>query len=119
MEKSQGEYIERESAGNVSPSLNSQANTKLDLEKANLPDDTVDQEREYTGLSDEHREYLLRRHGTVHLDPLPSLDDADPYNWPNWKVGLAQIVKVRSIYSAWIDCDNRNSPISSSLLSTL
>ncbi|KAJ9134258.1 Mfs transporter [Pleurostoma richardsiae] len=40
---------------------------------------------EYTsdgeGLSNEHREYLLARHGTVTLDPIPSLDDADPLNW--------------------------------------
>lgn len=37
-------------------------------------------------LSDEHRQYLLQRHGTIELDPLPSLGDADPYNWPLWKV---------------------------------
>lgn len=33
------------------------------------------------GLSREHREYLLRRHGTLQLRPIPSMDDADPYNW--------------------------------------
>ncbi|KAI1614676.1 major facilitator superfamily domain-containing protein [Exophiala viscosa] len=41
--------------------------------------DTVD------GLSPEHREYLLRVHGTLDLDPIPAMDDADPYNWPLWK----------------------------------
>ena len=33
-----------------------------------------------------HREYLLARHGTLDLDPLPSASPADPYNWPRWKV---------------------------------
>jgi hypothetical protein len=37
-------------------------------------------------LSPEHRAYLLERHGTVDLDPLPSMDPADPHNWPSWKV---------------------------------
>ena len=32
-------------------------------------------------LSPEHREYLLARHGTFDLDPIPAMDDADPYNW--------------------------------------
>ena len=37
------------------------------------------------GISQEHRDYLLARHGTLELDPLPSADPADPYNWPQWK----------------------------------
>ncbi|KAK7181600.1 hypothetical protein DPSP01_011397 [Paraphaeosphaeria sporulosa] len=36
-------------------------------------------------LSEEHRQYLLERHGTLELDPVPSMTDADPYNWPRWK----------------------------------
>jgi len=36
-------------------------------------------------LTEEHRDYLIQRHGTVDLDPLPSADPADPYNWPQWK----------------------------------
>ncbi|PGH20374.1 hypothetical protein AJ80_03642 [Polytolypa hystricis UAMH7299] len=40
---------------------------------------------EVEGLSAEHREYLLGRHGTVELDPIPKLGAADPYNWPTWK----------------------------------
>ncbi|KAJ5587992.1 uncharacterized protein N7459_003757 [Penicillium hispanicum] len=39
-------------------------------------------------LSDEHREYLLARHGTLDLDPLPDMNDADPYNWPKWRKTL-------------------------------
>lgn len=38
-------------------------------------------------LSKPHRDYLLERHGTLDLDPVPSMDAADPYNWPTWKVG--------------------------------
>ncbi|KAB8231308.1 putative MFS multidrug transporter [Aspergillus alliaceus] len=38
-----------------------------------------------SSLSDQHRAYLLERHGTLDLDPVPSMDPADPYNWPLWK----------------------------------
>ncbi len=37
-------------------------------------------------LSPEHRQYLLQRHGTLDLDPMPGPSDADPYNWPHWRV---------------------------------
>jgi hypothetical protein len=33
-----------------------------------------------------HRYYLLQRHGTLELDPIPGMGPADPYNWPEWKV---------------------------------
>lgn len=36
-------------------------------------------------LPQEHRDYLIKRHGTLDLDPIPSADPADPYNWPTWK----------------------------------
>ncbi|PWY85172.1 MFS transporter [Aspergillus eucalypticola CBS 122712] len=36
-------------------------------------------------LSKAHRDYLMERHGTLELDPIPSMDPADPYNWPSWK----------------------------------
>ncbi|KAL1846569.1 hypothetical protein Plec18170_009148 [Paecilomyces lecythidis] len=36
-------------------------------------------------LSESHKSYLLERHGTLDLDPIPSMDSADPYNWPLWK----------------------------------
>lgn len=44
-------------------------------------------------LSQVHREYLLERHGTIELEPLPSDDPADPYNWTARKkvVNLALI----------------------------
>lgn len=37
-------------------------------------------------LTPAHRDYLLERYGTLELDPLPDYGDADPYNWPSWKV---------------------------------
>jgi hypothetical protein len=37
-------------------------------------------------LSLEHHDYLLNRHGTLDLNPLPLISDADPYNCPAWKV---------------------------------
>ena len=36
-------------------------------------------------ISREHSDYLLARHGTAELDPLPSMNDADPLNWPKAK----------------------------------
>lgn len=33
-----------------------------------------------------HRDYLIERHGTLALDPIPGMSPADPYNWPEWKV---------------------------------
>lgn len=45
-------------------------------------------------LSDEHRQYLLARHGILELDPLPTMGTADPYNWPTWKV-RSQIHNLR------------------------
>jgi hypothetical protein len=43
-------------------------------------------------LSESHKLYLIERHGTLDLDPIPSMDPADPYNWPSWKVGENGIV---------------------------
>jgi hypothetical protein len=37
-------------------------------------------------ISTAHRDFLMERHGTLELDPIPSMDPADPYNWPSWKV---------------------------------
>jgi hypothetical protein len=37
-------------------------------------------------LSESHKAYLIERHGTLDLDPIPTMDPADPYNWPLWKV---------------------------------
>jgi hypothetical protein len=37
-------------------------------------------------LSTEHQEFLIQRHGTTNLDPIPSMDLTDPFNWPTWKV---------------------------------
>jgi multidrug resistance protein len=45
------------------------------------------------GISQEHRDYLIQRHGTLDLDPIPTADPADPYNWPAWKK-MANLVCV-------------------------
>lgn len=37
-------------------------------------------------LSQEHRDYLLQKHGTLELDPIPDMTDHDPYNWTQSKV---------------------------------
>lgn len=37
-------------------------------------------------LPEEHKAYLLERHGTLELDPVPGFGDADPFNWTSQKV---------------------------------
>ncbi|KAF1988400.1 MFS general substrate transporter [Aulographum hederae CBS 113979] len=51
-----------------------------------------------SSISPEHREYLIQRHGTIDLDPLPGFGNADPYNWPSWKK-ITNLVLV-----AWHAC---------------
>ncbi|EKG18724.1 Major facilitator superfamily [Macrophomina phaseolina MS6] len=46
-----------------------------------------------TSLSEAHQEYLLSRHGTLDLQPVPEMNDADPYNWPKRKK-VANLVLV-------------------------
>ena len=41
-------------------------------------------------IRSDHEQYLLSRHGTLFLKPLPSADPADPLNWPGWKVGARE-----------------------------
>lgn len=54
-----------------------------------LAEDPEVLEHEYitSQLSQEHQSFLLDRHGTLDLNPIPSMDPADPYNWPSWKKG--------------------------------
>jgi hypothetical protein len=55
-----------------------------DLEHAATHGTYLDKE-EASHLSEEHRQYLIQRHGTLDIDPLPTMSDADPYNWPKYK----------------------------------
>ena len=49
-----------------------------------------------------HREYLLEKYGTLELDPIPDFGDADPYNWPAWKVRSPTQLKDSSCLSGII-----------------
>jgi hypothetical protein len=48
-----------------------------DLEHAATHGTYLDKE-EASHLSEEHRQYLIQRHGTLDIDPLPTMSDADP-----------------------------------------
>lgn len=53
-------------------------------------------------LSEEHRQYLLALHGTLDLDPIPDMNDADPYNWPTWRVNhLHQTFRTQERWNAY------------------
>ncbi|EPS31933.1 hypothetical protein PDE_06892 [Penicillium oxalicum 114-2] len=64
-------------------------------------------------LTEEHRQFLLARHGTLDLDPIPDMSDADPYNWPTWRktINLMLVVfhamiglfSAASIQSAFVE----------------
>lgn len=56
------------------------------VESAPDPTNKGSSAAESTQLSKPHRDYLMERHGTLNLDPIPAMDPADPYNWPEWKV---------------------------------
>jgi hypothetical protein len=45
----------------------------------------MNQSDNHGGLSATHYEYLMQRHGRIDLEPLPSMDVNDPYNWSAWK----------------------------------
>lgn len=54
-----------------------------------------------TRLSKGHRDYLIDRHGTLDLDPVPGMNPADPYNWPAWKVSLFLQKRLILLLPSW------------------
>jgi len=86
-----------------------QANESPDITAAKTDVDFVeslgaDQVGTYGGesvaarLPKAHRDYLLERHGTLELDPIPGMGPADPYNWPEWKVSEHLSAKKKANY---------------------
>lgn len=60
-------------------------------------DPSWDEAEAATGLSPVARTYLLNRHGTLDLDPMPSSSEADPYNWrQSKKVAMLLLVAFHS-----------------------
>ena len=41
-------------------------------------------EEQWEELPDDHKQYLIDKHGTYKLDPIPSMNDEDPLNWPTY-----------------------------------
>lgn len=41
-------------------------------------------------ISPEHYNYLVEKHGTADLDPVPCFDDEDPFNWPKHRVSVIE-----------------------------
>lgn len=76
MKKQEDQHIE--GIGSETQSKNHDPENYVSSASASSGDQTIH-------LSTEHREYLIQRHGTADLDPIPDMSDADPYNWPTWK----------------------------------
>ncbi|RWA06159.1 hypothetical protein EKO27_g8944 [Xylaria grammica] len=55
-----------------------------EMEKA-VPEHLEKYDESQNSIPEAHRLYLIDRHGTDQLDPLPDFNDADPYNWPRPK----------------------------------
>lgn len=55
---------------------------------------------EIASLSQSHKDYLIAKHGSLDLDPVPSFGDADPYNWANWKVIMSICAFVPALIHA-------------------
>lgn len=74
-------------AGDTEMAGNANSKTDIDLvESAGAGQAATYEESLVARLPKAHRDYLLERHGTLNLDPIPSMGPADPYNWPEWKV---------------------------------
>ncbi|OQE42189.1 hypothetical protein PENCOP_c004G08268 [Penicillium coprophilum] len=62
--------------------------TKADIdliESAGYEGEPIHAESMTARLPKAHRDYLMERHGTLELDPIPGMSPADPYNWSEWK----------------------------------
>lgn len=62
------------------------SNAHVERLGTNAPQAMISDPSSVDELSKEHRAYLLQRHGTLDLDPIPDFGDADPYNWSSTKV---------------------------------
>lgn len=88
MDDGKAEMIEMDGTGHSTP-VNGAANANGIVEKDHALGDSSHLEGGLVdGLTAEHRDYLISRHGTTNLNPLPTMDPADPLNWPAWKVRL-------------------------------
>ena len=93
LDKAETGHVKREEYGSGSTTpTNIAVDTRKDggvaekdhaaLENSHLEDGAIGD------LSLEHRDYLIERHGTVALNPIPTMDPADPLNWPSWRKNL-------------------------------
>jgi hypothetical protein len=68
------------------PSDTGHGNNEMVMDTKSKSEHLDNSSRDDQPLSFEHSSYLVERHGTTDLNPLPSQDPSDPLNWPAWKV---------------------------------
>ncbi|KAI5962521.1 uncharacterized protein KGF55_003597 [Candida pseudojiufengensis] len=61
-------------------SSNSSSVENVEKTSTNYIDDEEEPE-----ISEEHKQYLIKKHGTYNLIPLPTMDDNNPLNWSNYQ----------------------------------
>lgn len=81
----EGDKVSPESQKDDAPGSIKQEDIDL-IEQASLGSHASRAKTAIDELSPAHKEFLLQRHGSLDLDPVPSFSGADPYNWPTWKV---------------------------------
>ncbi|RDK43604.1 benzoate 4-monooxygenase cytochrome P450 [Aspergillus phoenicis ATCC 13157] len=111
MEKPGVQHIESDVNGDGNIAIKGRDHN--DLESLDRSHEENTKHSESDALTEEHRQYLIQRYGTVELDPIPDMTDADPYNWPTWKkiINLALVAfhammatfTASSIQSAFVE----------------
>lgn len=66
--------------------MDKQNSNSLDPEPSVERYNHVESTNSAKAIPEGHQQYLLQRHGTILLDPLPDFSDADPFNWSKPKV---------------------------------
>ncbi|KAJ9194007.1 hypothetical protein DTO164E3_7595 [Paecilomyces variotii] len=87
----EGDKVSPESQKDDAPGSIKQEDIDL-IEQASLGSHASRAKTAIDELSPAHKEFLLQRHGSLDLDPVPSFSGADPYNWPTWKKNINLIL---------------------------
>lgn len=78
------QHLQRQDDPRLAPRSSESVNAIKDVVVELSLDREID-DAAHNNLTPFAKEYLINRHGTLDLEPMPSACDADPYNWPRSK----------------------------------
>ena len=93
MQKAQVQHVED------NETVNGKQTENYDLELSTGHENGRIRQPDHSTLTEEHRQYLVRRHGATDLDPIPDLTDRDPYNWPTRKASSLISTSIQHVTS--------------------